>query len=433
MTLTAGTDLTNVAVDGSHVIYLADATAGARNFGKITAKAGSGGATPTVTVANAFGLSLSSKSWAIGGKRASIGGTNSSKLLTNNAGTGDAIAGWIVEMQSGHSETIAATQFVRIASTAGAGAFELRGAAGAATLPLLTFSNNGDALRTAGTSVAHIYADFELRNTNATKTASVAINLANAGGQYTVRGVKISHATNKFWKGVLPGPQTTVDGCEIGYCANIGIDGGTFDALSIFHCWIHDCGSHGIALSGTGRGPLIVGNIINANAGDGINDARTSTANPQFPLVLQYNTIHGNTGDGVEVTCTTAQTSLSSLVVQSNILSTNGGWGLNFSGASVNDAFLKFSQVQIRNNGIYNNTSGAISASIAIDTGTVTTDPTFTNAASGDFSIGTNLKAKGYPLAGTLYVGKYSSTYSYVDPGAAQRQEAGERGYVIGG
>src|SRR5262245_26848761 len=47
-------DLTNVLTDGSHVIYLADATAGNRNFGKITAKANSGTASANVTVSDAF-------------------------------------------------------------------------------------------------------------------------------------------------------------------------------------------------------------------------------------------------------------------------------------------------------------------------------------------------------------------------------------------
>lgn len=47
-------------------------------------------------------------------------------------------------------------------------------------------------------------------------------------------------------------------------------------------------------------------------------------------------------------------------------------------------------------------------------------DPGFTNAASGDFSIGTNLKAAGFPGAfpGTTSTG-------YLDIGAVQRQESG--------
>src|SRR5262245_38170373 len=76
VTLDGSPDLTNVATDGSHAVFLNDSTAGARNFGKITAK---DNVAKTVTVTNAFGASLSGKSWAIGGKRASIGSTTSTK------------------------------------------------------------------------------------------------------------------------------------------------------------------------------------------------------------------------------------------------------------------------------------------------------------------------------------------------------------------
>lgn len=77
------------------------------------------------------------------------------------------------------------------------------------------------------------------------------------------------------------------------------------------------------------------------------------------------------------------------------------------------------------NNHFYNNTTNqSNSPGIAIGTDQ-TTDPTFTDASSADYSVGANAKAKGYPGGFTG-----SSTYNYLDMGAAQRQEAGGGGGV---
>lgn len=116
--------------------------------------------------------------------------------------------------------------------------------------------------------------------------------------------------------------------------------------------------------------------------------------------------------------------------IKNNQISNNGALGLNFSGSGITNLILQSLFVRIRNNNIYNNTSGAITSGITIDENTTTLNPTYTSAAGNDYSIGTNTEAKGYPLGGTLPVGR-SSTYSYVDPGAAQRQEAGGSTIIV--
>jgi hypothetical protein len=57
-----------------------------------------------------------------------------------------------------------------------------------------------------------------------------------------------------------------------------------------------------------------------------------------------------------------------------------------------------------------------------------TTDPTFTNAAGNDYSVGTNAQADGYPDT-TAWPG--ASTNGYTEPGAVQRQEAGGGGGLL--
>ena len=72
-----------------------------------------------------------------------------------------------------------------------------------------------------------------------------------------------------------------------------------------------------------------------------------------------------------------------------------------------------------RNNCLYSNTNQITTGYSGLLSGTVTTNPQFTNAAGGDFSVGINMKALGWP---NTNIG-YGSTRSYIDIGAAQRKE----------
>ena len=433
VTVTAGTDLSGVAIDGSHVIYLADATAGARNFGKITNSAGSGGATPTVTVADAFGLTLSSKSWAIGGKRASIGAATSKKLFDNNSAAGDAMPGWAVEMESGHTETIAATFDARRAGDQTSGPIILRGTSGAATLPVLTFSNNGNGIVPRG--LWQIYRDFELRNSNVTKTASAGFSLGATGGG-TIIGVKISNAANKFWKGIIDAsPSGTISriiGCDIGNTANIGIDCTSSGKYTYAWNYIHDCGATaGVNQTSTPPTFAFYGNVVAGNTGDGLR--MTGASAGAQGIVIMHNTFYGNFSDGVEVTQAGGNGQVLGLILINNIFLGNGlsgtGYGINFSGAT--DIGLFGSLVCILNNNCNANVTAATNPTLTLSaSGSTTADPQFIDGTFGsslNLGIGTNLIATGYPtdvLLGCL-------TRSYVDPGAAQRSEGALVGFLL--
>jgi hypothetical protein len=420
VTLPAGTDLSGVATDGSHVLYFADTTAGHRRFTTITGSAGSGGATPTVTVSPALSISIVNKTWAIGGKLATIGSTSSEVLFDNNGAAGDAMPGWAVEMESGHTETIGTTFDMRRSGDQTSGPITLRGASGAATRPVVTFSNNGNALLARGNWI--IIRDFELQNSNATKTASVGI----AGGSVShvcAINMKIAHSTNKFWKAHTSAETGTlvITDCEYGFCANVGIGiTGTGCRTIITNNWIHDCGSNGIAISG-GSSIECVGNLFDTNAGDGIQ--HTGASSGTQANLLAYNTFYNNTGDGAEFNSAPGNGQSIGMTVLNNIFANNGGYGLNFSGASMSGAALTSVYSLFRGNNFFTNTSGKYNPSDLLSENETTADPQFTDAANGDFSIGTNLKATGYPLGGTLTIGAGSATYSYLDPGAAQRQE----------
>lgn len=414
-------DLSGVSILGDHVLYFADATAGNRNFGKITATANSGTPTAAVTVSDAFGIALT-KAWAIGGKRASIGGTNSSKLLDNNGASGDWMPGWVVELQSGHTESIAATISLRRAGDTTSGPLILRGVAGAAVLPKITATAAINIITMR--SLYQIVRDMELTAGAASMTSGVNDTVGNA----TIDGIKLSRtSTNTFTNGFTSSGNFRVMNSEIQRCS-VGILAG--DTNTLLSNYIHDCTSHGISLGGNSLGQIVVGNIITLCGGDGINWAFTGSNNRSG--LIMFNTIDSCTSDGIEISGAVGD-GYGNVRICNNILSNNGAYGLNFSNGSVTDAYLAALSPLILGNQTYLNTSGAYKSATGgyaynaapWVSGDNNLNPTYTNAGLGDYSIGTNLKAKGYPLGGTLYVGKYSTTYSYVDPGAVQRQEAG--------
>ncbi len=438
VTLDGSPDLSGVAVDGSHVIYLADTTAGARNFGKITAKANSGSPTAQVTVANAFGTSLSGKSWAIGGKRASLASTSSAKLAENNSAAGDAMPGWTIEMESGHAETIAATLTIRRGGDTTDGAITYKGTSGAATMPCLTFSNNGTAI-SINLFTPVLLKDFELRNSNATKTASVGIVSSTSYGAWNrVDGIRINHATNKFWKAITLSGGGGVEYCNLDIAntvaAGIQSTGATF-GVRIRNCWIRGV-SAGAAIDITSSSAqpafIIEDSIISGCTGSGIIMALTATAtsSSMFGFKIERCTIHGNTVDGIRCSSTNTQIcGWGESVIANNCITGNGGYGVNFSnGSPPTAAILAAYMFRCSNNcsgsGGTVNSSGFISVSGA-DSGTQAVDPGYVDSANGNFAVGVNVKGLGYPAT----IGP-SSTLSYLDLGCAQRQEVAGGGII---
>lgn len=170
-----------------------------------------------------------------------------------------------------------------------------------------------------------------------------------------------------------------------------------------YACYIHDNTSNGWNAASGNRGEILF-SIIEANAATGINNA------DQHHTVFG-NTINGNTGvtsDGLLVG--TPDVHHQAGIVLNNIFSNNGRDGVRATdGDSVWPDYNDF----------YGNGG---SARTAFPTGAsdLALDPTFTDSANGDYSIGTNLKAGGVP---GVFPGGLST--GYLDIGAVQRQETG--------
>lgn len=404
VTLDAGTNLTNVATDGSHVIYLVDSTSGARNFGKITGKAGSGGATPTVTVANAFGLSLSGKSWAIGGKRASLGSTSSRKLINNNSSAGDAKAGWTLRFASGHAESTGSRFLVIGSGDGNDGPLIIEGEEGYSTIPTFTITSNTEGFQheSSGSVV--------FRRFKAIKTSTVG----------TLTGVRAFSAASCIIEDVISenfgvgfelksnqaGRNLRSIGCTIGILTeNVGNSGINIDGFFI------SGGTTGISLgSGGDGGTIIQRGTIKSCSGSAV--SIPAMGSPSL-ISISLLTTDAITGDGIDV-ANDADTH-SNLTISDSTLNGCGGYGIDWNGTSA--ATLAHRAVKVRSVNFYNNTSGAMSVT-GFGEKTYSLDPQFIDASNNNYGIGANLKA----LASIgAYLG--SNTVNYQDLGASQRQE----------
>ena len=151
--------------------------------------------------------------------------------------------------------------------------------------------------------------------------------------------------------------------------------------------------------------------IISYNGGDGIVSSSSIVNNENFV----NNTIVGNTGNGFTIGGGNLQRNA---FIAGNIFASNSFYGINFSGSSAQ------SYPTIQYNDFFSNGSGTVNGITFDSTNLSATDPQFTNGVSGtrDFSIGTNLRGLGFPGTASTVGANTSSTTTYFDIGASQRQ-----------
>jgi len=407
VTLDGSPDLSGVATDGSHVIFLNDPTAGARNFGKIVGK---DQLLYTVTVSDAFRSSATGLSWAIGGKRASIGATTSRKLFDNNSAAGDAMPGWIIEMEDGHAESLGSTGIVmRRAGDATNGAITLRGASGASVLPKITYMNNSTGIAFSSASVARwLFEDFHVeKNATGGSHGGYAFNCA---GFTTLRRIKVTDVgTTHFIYGIVGTGSTIAIGCYVENATVIGIH-----QCNTFYCFVRNCAT-GINMVNNADIKNCIGNIIYNPTTTGIN-----IANYSYNKLVLNNTVYANTGspNGISFDATSTGAKFDCFFFNNAVVGCATAFVITGTSPD-NAAELLAKSCIFDSNAIYNCTNQITSGYESLLTNTVTTDPQFSDPASGDFSVGENMRAVGLP---TFNIG-YSATRSYVDIGAAQRQE----------
>lgn len=208
-------------------------------------------------------------------------------------------------------------------------------------------------------------------------------------------------------------------------------------ASLIDNCNIHDCTNDGIAWGSASGSARIRNSIIAKNKLNGINVTGPSTIQTWS---VEDCTIDANLGHGIKLNDNTA---LLTANIKGNIISnhqTSGKYPIECAGAgsaAQNDRLRGI----IDYNAFYNNLNaaphnltsgnGLISGSQLHDISG--TDPQFTAQSTQDYSIGTNLKALGYPQSPFLQSksGQTTGVRCYTDAGGVQRQEAGGSTTII--
>ena len=321
--LGAGTNTTMYAswsgtISAGDLVYYNTSTG--RKFNVVASATNTG--TQSITFDDNWDDSLYGTAYC-GGKRATLAG--SSELYDQSGSDGDAKAGHILELEDGYTETLSATINLRVPNSGSQG-LTIRGALGATTKPVLTFTNNG-------TGFYCIYShqliqNMELKNSSATKTSCIAVNVASYVAMTTLNLLDIHDSTDYWLHGFYcyasGSTGVSVSRCSVGNCSGVGIyprvcNNNVFvEKCKVFNCTtagfqneygnpvfisnnlFYGNGSYGVYLySGTG---LISGNVFHNNGADSI---RTLTTNR---LNISNNVISSTT-NGINITSTAYESS----------------------------------------------------------------------------------------------------------------------------
>ena len=291
-----------------------------------------------------------------------------------------------------------------------------------------TPSQNNPLIISGYTSTANDNGIGEIDGNNAVANIFASSSMP---GHFFLKDLKIHNCTSyiayfsAFW-GIFR--------CEI---TNVGATGGAYwDPGSIgvvYGCHVHTDGlgaetdaikvgyysyvAHNYVHTSTGDGILLDGNMIvctnnlvHTTGGHGINSASNEMH------FINNNTVVGQdaAGDyGIDLNATDIVMAVGNIVKDWDI-------GINSDSGGI---VLYHGYNHLHDNTPDESYSGEEGHDLGNDE---TTDPTFTNVGGEDYSVGTNAKAQSYP---TTFKG--SSTNTYIDTGAAQRQEAAAAGGTI--
>lgn len=387
----------DVAQDGSHVIFITGI-----GFNRISTVTDEGGGVYTIVMERAISVPLSTVC-AIGGKRATLEHADSRFLFAGSvADTGPLGASGLWTIQLEDDQTI--TSAIARTFTAGTGHLTLKGDSTSSRRTILQTGNAYHFDTSAVNSMT--FSNLIFRNSNVTKKE--VINTNKASNTIVTNCICGASDGTNVPKGLHlrsgDAPVLSVRDSAVLKCTGTGISEYSFVTIyrSIFSC----CVGGGINVSG---GALyLFDSIISYNDSDGAKTASGVTHS------ISGCTFHNNTGDGLEMTANTL--GLLS-VITNNVFTNNGGYGLNLSGTTPHypicegNAFGSGSSI---------NTLGTANGITLSSTNITTFDPawTTTDATNTNFKLPPTCKGTGVVIGAGQ-----SGTTSYLDAGAAQRQE----------
>lgn len=398
-------DLSGVATDGSAVLWVK--TSSGQQYAKIT---NTNNGTKVVTVATAYGVTESGKTWGIGGKRKTLDHADSRILLTTATG---ALPGWTLSLED--AQTISSVITGATSGDTTNGPIIIKGATEGI---VLTQSTNANHFASTGASnpTRWRFVNLKFANSFGTKTSAIGLNMNT--GQFECQRCIFGDATNSLLSGMARAagaPTYQIEDCEVTRCTGTGIAVGGNGHIFAKGCWIHDCGSIGIQ----GNNNYVIENcLITGNADDGINV--NSAGNPVI-FVIENNTIHGNGGDGLDMSIGVLDV-VTLLTIKNNHFTSNGNFGIRAaSGQSVNQMGIDYNNY---GTGATANTSGSLS-NLNAGANDLAVDPQYTATGSNNYGVGANVQDKAFPLSTRNMGANQSATVNASAVGAAEPQVTG--------
>lgn len=395
-------DLSGVATDGSACLWVL--TSSGRQFSKIT---GVDNGTKIVTVETAYGVTESGRTWAIGGKRATMHNTNSLLLFT-----ADARQSWEVELEytgtnymHRSSGTGGITMHANTAGGISAKGFTLRGTG--SQKPTLELRPS-----TPGTAITfQSYAYIEDLIIYMIKPSDIFSTAFNGASNFSVlRCAFTSNDSNQVGPYIAARDYLVVRHCYFENLTNGSSVGITISNSNPANYQITDSFFYNIRVciddpSAYPKGCTVERNIF--HTGNGSAYRRTGASSAPGAISIRNNTFYNNAGLLINAIHLGVQGT-----IVGNIFANSSAYGINMGTTSALDSIV----IEDYNH-FYNNTSGSRQYGSLGPNDTEGIDPMFADAANKDMRI-TNplLKGKGAFGDSTLLY----NTLLNVDPGAAQ-------------
>lgn len=414
ITLTNSPDLSGIAVDGSHSIWMNTATG--RQWSMITAK---DDVAKTLTVEDSFTIaSGSAVSYAIGGKRKLIEDTNSRKVY----GSSGAKTGWTISIEYTGTpykvnDTVTGTMGI---ATSGV---KYIGVGGMPQILWVTKAFGGPLVDISSTFGIGNY--FEsIQFTRDSSNAFFSAACFRCGVDIVMRNCIIEHtgtysSLNAFENPANASMIAEFIGCEFrqanGGFVKSGVGGSNDNSYFFNNCRFFGC-NYGLYIDRS-KVTCINCEFIN-NSVVGLFAAGTS--GQRISLSVTNCTFNGN-GDGIQIS---GNSSWIHRAVTNSIFSNNTGYGINISGTDNKQTFIGW-------NNFWNNTLGSVTGTIERPLGNnLALDPQYTNAAGLNFTVGANMRGKGYPFGATGNTG-YGNTPTIIDLGGSQAAPASGGGGLL--
>ena len=261
---------------------------------------------------------------------------------------------------------------------------------------------------------------------NGTANASVGV-LSTVVTQGATTVANCTFDQNGYDVTLFSGSGAMISQCEFttthaarGTTANPAVYLVHFGAL-IFASNVHDTLGAGIQIE-AGLGTRIVGNIIAKCGGDGIVTTSYGDLSEGNGCAIIGNTIDANAGNGITFY---GEAQLMAFLVMNNLITNHTGGGkygisANFGSTAANDR----NKCYLNWNFFYGNTTDLLSLSLnsaSMQNNATGTNPGYAAQSTEGYNLGTALKAAGYPGAAFPQSLSKTATRSYVSPGAVQR------------